>query len=173
MIETHSPDTRLPTNSMASKLERLNQLSSDGLRSEWRRCYRSEPPPRIGRDLMIRAVAHKIQEQALGGLKGPVKRKLKSLMETIGSGKHVGVAGAAVLKPGMRLMREWRGQRYEVHILDNGFEFRGYTYQSLTAIAGEITGTHWSGPRFFGLKRPTRARDMEPGQCATSVEGVL
>lgn len=171
MHELHSPDSRLPTNDMASKLERLKQLSSDGLRTEWRRYYRSEPPPRIGRDLMIRAIAHKMQEQAFGGLKGPVKRKLKSMMETIGAGKRTGVAGAAVLKPGMRLMREWRGQRYDVHILDNGFEFQGRTYQSLTAIAGEITGTHWSGPRFFGLNKPTRS--MESNQCDLSVEGVL
>jgi hypothetical protein len=171
MRESCIPNTRLLTDDMALKLERLKQLSSDGLRTEWRRFYRSEPPPRIGRDLMIRAVAHKMQEQAFGGLKGPVKRKLKALMETIGSGKCTGVAGAAVLKPGMRLMREWRGQRYDVLILDSGFEYRGRTYQSLTAIAGEITGTHWSGPRFFGLKRPTK--DIESGQCAASVEGVL
>jgi len=171
MHEPHSPDTPSPTDDMVSRLERLKQLSSDDLRAEWRRYYRSEPPPRIGRDLMIRAVAHKMQEQAFGGLKGPVRRKLKALMETIGSGKSTGVAGAAVLKPGMRLMREWRGQRYDVHILDSGFEFNGRTYQSLTAIAGEITGTHWSGPRFFGLKRSTR--DVKSGQCTASVEGVL
>ncbi len=120
---------------------------------------------------MIRAVAHMMQKQAFGGLKGPAKRKLKSLMETIGSGKRTSLTGAAVLKPGMRLMREWRGQRYDVLILDNEFEFKGRAYQSLSAIAKEITGTHWSGPRFFGLKRP--ARDMEPVQCAASVEGVL
>ena len=171
MLEPYSSDTRLPTDDMTSKLERLKQLSPDDLRTEWRRYFRNEPPPRIGRDLMIRAVAHKMQEQALGGLKGPVKRKLKALMETIGAGKHVGVAGAAVLKPSMRLMREWRGQRYDVHILDNGFEFQGCTYQSLTAIAGEITGTHWSGPRFFGLNKP--AKDIDPHQCAASIEEFL
>lgn len=120
---------------------------------------------------MIRAVAHRMQEQAFGGLKEPVKRKLKSLMETIGSGKRIRMTEAAVLKPGMRLMREWRGQRYDVLILDNGFEFKGRTYQSLSAIAKEITGTHWSGPRFFGLKRP--AKNMALVQCAGSVEGVL
>ena len=87
------------------------------------------------------------------------------------SGRRTSVTGAAVLKSGTRLMREWRGQRYDVLILDNGFEFKGRTYQSLTAIAKEITGTHWSGPRFFGLKRP--ARDMEPSQYAASVEGVV
>ena len=171
MHEPHSPDARLPIDNMTSKLERLKQLSSDDLRTEWRRYYRSEPPPRIGRDLMIRAVAHKMQEQTFGGLKGPVKRKLKSLMETIGSGKPTDVAGSAVLKPGMRLLREWRGQRYDVLILDSGFEFQGRIYQSLSAIAGEITGAHWSGPRFFGLKRPARA--IEPGQCAVSVGGIL
>lgn len=171
MNKSNFQGTRLPTDDMALKLERLKQLSPDDLRSEWRRYYRSEPPLRIGRDLMTRAVAHMMQEQAFGGLKGPVKRKLKSLMKAIGSGKQTSVTGAAVLKPGMRLMREWRGRRYDVLILDNGFEFKGRTYQSLSAIAKKITGTHWSGPRFFGLKRP--ARDMEPNQCAASLEGVV
>ena len=142
MRESDIASTRLLSDDMASKLERLKQLSSDGLRTEWRRYYRSEPPPRIGRDLMIRAVAHKMQEKAFGGLKGPIKRKLKALMQTIGSGKSMGEAGSAALKPGMRLMREWRGQRYDVAILDSGFEFQGRTYRSLTAIAGEISGRH-------------------------------
>ncbi len=91
MNKSNLQDTRLPTGDMALKLERLQQLSPDDFRSEWRRYYRCEPPLRIGRDLMIRAVAHRMREQAFGGLKGPVKRKLKSLIETIGSGKRTRV----------------------------------------------------------------------------------
>jgi len=115
---------------------------------------------------MIRAVAYKMQEQALGGLKGPVKRKLKSMMENRGEGRQNRSAGPATLKSGIRLIREWRGQRYDVLILDDAFEYDGRSYQSLTAIAAEITGTHWSGPRFFGLN--ARSKNMDQNQVFAS-----
>jgi hypothetical protein len=69
-----------------------------------------------------------------------------------------------VLKPGARLVREWAGQMHTVVVLDNGFDYDGERYPSLSKIAARITGAHWSGPRFFGIKRtssrptPTEAR---------------
>ena len=142
---------------IALQLAGLEDLSSKELRTEWRLFYRSEPPVRISRDMMIRAVAYKIQERAYGGLKGPIKRKLKAAMEEYKKGETAKSSPATKLQPGVRLVREWRRRRYDVQVLDNGFEFEGRTYSSLTAIAREITGTHWSGPRFFGLNKAAKA----------------
>jgi len=146
-----------PADLVAEKLEGLQKLSLKELQTEWRRHYRLEPPRRISRGLLIRAVAFKIQEQIHGGLKGPVKRKLKAMMASIDTGSDAKTPTATHLKPGIRLIREWQGKRYDVLVLENGFEFHGQTYRSLTAIAREITGAHWSGPRFFGLNKTTKA----------------
>ena len=100
---------------------------------------------------MIRAVAYRIQERTYGGLKGPLKRKLKAAMAEYEQGEKAKISPSTKLQPGIRLVREWHGQRYDVQVLDNGFEFDGRSYKSLTAIAREITGARWSGPRFFGI----------------------
>jgi len=154
MQNPHSPARQSPPTDIAAKLEHLAQLSSDDLRTQWRRHYHCEPAPRISKDLMIRAIAYKMQEHLLGGLKGPLKRKLNSLMETSATRNKTGIAKSVLLRPGMRLIRDWHGRQYDVLVIENGFEFQDRTYPSLTAIAKEITGAHWSGPRFFGLNKP-------------------
>ena len=60
-------------------------------------------------------------------------------------------APAGSVSAGTHLVREWNGRTYQVEVIDNGYRFDGKTYPSLTTIAKRITGTHWSGPRFFGL----------------------
>ena len=145
-----------PAAEIKSELEALQKLTLKELQTEWRRRYRLEPPRRISRDLLIRAVAYKIQEQALGGLRGPAKRKPKAMMESINTGADIKTSAATLLKAGTRLIREWQGKNHDVLVLENGFEFRGQVYTSLTAIAREITGTRWSGPRFFGLNKKTK-----------------
>jgi len=73
------------------------------------------------------------------------------------------------LKPGTRLMREWRGRSHEVQVLDDGFSWQGTHYRSLSAIARKITGTAWSGPLFFGL-RSNRSGTRSPSQASVSVD---
>jgi len=73
------------------------------------------------------------------------------------------------LKPGTRLMREWRGQSHEVLVLDEGFSWQGMHYRSLSAIARQITGTAWSGPLFFGL-RSNRSGARPPSQAPVPVD---
>ena len=140
--------------------ERLTALATPdaaSLRAEWRRLSRSHPPKRAGRDILAHAVAYKLQERALGGLSATAKRKLRDLAEQLESGNGTAFDPGIVLKPGAKLLREWGGDTYVVIALEDGFEFDGRHYRSLTKIAQQITGAHWSGPRFFGLKRAPKA----------------
>jgi hypothetical protein len=137
----------------------LKALTTADLRIEWRRLYRATPPTRLSRDLLIRGVAYKVQEQAHGGLSLGIKRRLHSLSE--GSDQRGGSAAAPAitLKWGTKLVREWHGHAHTVSVLDDGFEYQGERYPSLTRIARRITGVHWSGPLFFGVCKRRRAAE--------------
>jgi hypothetical protein len=141
--------------SVAAKLNSLSELEREALREEWRRLYRSPPPKKISRDLLVLGVAWKIQEVAQGGLSTAMKRRLAELAATLDQKGDLAHSRVARLKPGARLVRAWHGQLHTVTILDEGFEWDGRRWRSLSRIAREITGTPWSGPRFFGLDRPT------------------
>jgi hypothetical protein len=127
-------------------------LSLDKLRAEWRRLYRSEPP-KISRELLARGIAYRRQELAHGGLGKTSRRKLKALAKMFRTTGRVGPDPGLALKPGARLVREWHGRTHTVTVTEDGFEYAGTSYASLTKIAKKITGAHWSGPRFFGLVR--------------------
>jgi hypothetical protein len=131
----------------------LAGLESSGLRDEWRRLYRTEPPPYLSRDLLVRAVAYRVQERALGGLTAMTRRRLHSLAQNLAAGRSAALEASAGFKPGSRLVREWHRRTHTVTVLDDGFEYEGERYRSLTQIARLITGARWSGPRFFGLAR--------------------
>ncbi len=151
---------------LSAKLTLLADLDAASLRAEWRRLYRSHPPKRAGRDLLARAIAYKLQERALGGLSTATKRKLRGFAEQLETGDGAAFDAGIALKSGAKLVREWGGDTYVVIALDDGFEFDGRRYRSLSKIAREITGAHWSGPRFFGLKRapkPFAEQAMETG----------
>ncbi|MGI9452798.1 MAG: DUF2924 domain-containing protein [Geminicoccaceae bacterium] len=137
---------------LASKLEALSETSIDDLRILWRKLYQAHPPPMIGRDLLSLAIAWKLQAQALGGLSSVVKRRIAAIEAKGGIRKKRAVQP----KPGARLMRAWQGKTHTVLVLDDGFEWQGKRHASLSAIARRITGTRWSGPRFFGLDKPAR-----------------
>lgn len=132
------------------RLEALCDLTPDELRKEWRRLYRSQPP-RLSRDLLVRAIAYRIQELRYGGLSKTTRRKLAALVEMRGSSAELATKGAERIRAGARLVREWNGRTHTVTVEEDGFSYAGQSYRSLTAIAREITGAHWSGPRFFGL----------------------
>jgi len=137
---------------LAERLTALGQLTHTDLRAEWRRLYRANPPKRINRDLLELAVAWKLQEKALGGLGASIRRQVGNLAQTMESKGDLTKARAVKLRPGAKLIREWHGETHDVLVLDDGFRWRGQHWRSLSIIAREITGTHWSGPRFFGLK---------------------
>jgi hypothetical protein len=140
---------------LSRMLEALPALSLAELRSEWRRLYRSQPP-RLSRDLLIRAIAYRMQELRYGGLSKTIKRKLVTLATTPQSDGEIAPEPAQKISRGARLVREWNGRTHTVTVQEEGFRYAGRSYRSLTAIAREITGAHWSGPRFFGLARPPK-----------------
>ena len=134
----------------------LEALTIGELQTEWSRVYRAEPPIRLSRDLLLRGVAYRVHEHAYGGLSLSTKRRLRTLSE--GFDRREGTGAAPLkLKPGTKLVREWHRQVHTVSVLDNGFEYQGETYRSLTGIARRITGSGWSGPRFFGVGKHQRA----------------
>ena len=145
-------DMNKPSIDIATELVRLEALTLFELKGEWRRLHRRPPPKRMSRDLLMRGITYKLQERRLGGLSPLIIRKLEGLNVDNGSDKRRSIPPIS-LKAGARLVREWRGVTHSVLVHDDGFEWRGKRYGSLTIIAQEITGAHWSGPRFFGLRK--------------------
>jgi hypothetical protein len=139
-------------------LEALCDLTAYELRKEGGQLYRSQPP-RLSRDLLVRAIAYRIQELRYGGLSKATRRKLASLAEARDSGAETAKEGAQRIRAGARLVREWNGRTHAVAVEEGSFTYVGRTYRSLSAIARDITGARWSGPRFFGLARKNGASD--------------
>jgi hypothetical protein len=132
----------------------LGTLTHSELRFEWRRLYRTHPPKKLSRDLLELGVAWKLQERALGGLSVANKRQLDELARTMDTKSDLAKSRRMSLKPGARLVRAWDGETHEILVVEDGFVWRGKTWASLSVIAREMTGTRWSGPRFFGLDKP-------------------
>jgi hypothetical protein len=138
------------TIAIARELDRIRLLGIAELRAEWQRLNRNAPP-KLSRDLLALAVGYQLQEREHGGLSKSTRRKLQTAANGLHATGRIGPSPGLNLKPGARLIREWRGRRHTVTVTDDGFEFDGTSYQSLSRIARKITGAHWSGPRFFGM----------------------
>ena len=171
---THSDLTGASTHQ--GRLERLPNLDGTALREEWRRLCRSEPP-RISRDLLMRAIAYRVQELEFGGLPRWARQSLSGSADGSDPGDAPSApkpkpAEASFLRPGARLVREWHGRTHVVAVLDDAFEFEGRPYRSLTQIARQITGARWSGPRFFGLtnRRMAAGSGAAPSPAAGAAE---
>ena len=147
-------------------LSRLPHLDLAELRELWCQLYKTETAPRFSRELLVRAVAYRIQEVASGGPRLELQRQLRQIALELQQTGRLRIRPQ--LKPGTRLMREWRGQSHEVLVLDAGFSWQGTRYRSLSAIARKITGTAWSGPLFFGL-RSNRSGTRSPSQVSVPV----
>lgn len=150
------------TETIRQRLAFLKSSTIAELKQQWQALYHSEPPHRISRELLIRAVAYRIQEQVYGGLKPSTRRLLLRLAGDARSGRPLKPEPAAGAQPGTVLMREWHGVTHEVRVLDRGVLYRRKRYRSLTEIAKQITGAHWNGPQFFGL-RSSRKREASHG----------
>lgn len=124
--------------------EDLSRLDRDGLKERWRDIVGAEPPPLLGRPTMIRILVCELQWNVSTEDQITIKRTLQKVLERSDSIKPAACAGT-------RLIREWNGKRHVVDVSAEGYVWRGETWRSLTAIAKEITGTKWSGPRFFGV----------------------
>ena len=139
--------------SVEQQLDQLKQLKVEELRKKWQALFDSAPPPRMRSSLMVQAIARRLQEKALGGLKPSTQRLLQRAAEEANGGRKVSaIAKKAQPRPGTVLVREWHGSKHQVSVLKDGFLYRSKRYGSLSHIARIITGTQWSGPLFFGLK---------------------
>jgi hypothetical protein len=138
---------------IAKALARFLELTIFELRGEWRRLHRMPPPMRLSRDLLVRGITYKLQERAYGGLSTATARKLEQAGADSLSRGSATPAPPISLRPGTRLVREWRGVTHMVLIHADGIEWRGQRYRSLSVVARKITGARWSGPRFFGLRQ--------------------
>jgi hypothetical protein len=159
---------------LSERMSRLHDLGGAAVREEWRRLCRSEPP-RISRGLLTRTIAYRFQELEFGGLPKWARQSLAGSSIVADASDAVEPAAKSSeprLKPGTRLIREWRGRTHTVIVLDDGFEFEGRPYRSLTQIAAAITGAHWSGPRFFGLKDRKRPPGLDEARAGASPHGA-
>ncbi len=137
---------------IGSEIKKLKGLDLEGLRSKWKELFDQNPPAFRSPDIFRRMLAARIQECAFGGLSPDSKAKLKKLAKSFGRNRGT-FPLSLTLKAGSVLAREWGGAIHKVRVLRDGFEYGGARFHSLSEVAREITGTRWSGPLFFGLKK--------------------
>lgn len=143
-------------------LANLPSLHSDDLATLWSKVFGVSPPPAAKRELLIRLLSYGLQERAQGPLARTTRKSLDASWGQREDGRALASASPASssLRLGARLVRSWNGATHEVTVLERGFAYRGKSYRSLSEVAEAITGAHWSGPRFFGLKK-TRSKSAE------------
>jgi hypothetical protein len=137
---------------IAKRLAALPKLSKPSLCDLWKQLFEASPPAKLRRDLMIPILGYRLQEKAFGSLSAAARSRLRHLSEAFEKNRESDISSAPRLRPGTRLVRQWRDQVHLVNVNTNGYEYQGARYQSLSEIARLITGTRWSGPLFFGIK---------------------
>lgn len=148
----------------------LEEMPLNELRDQWRHEFGKTPSGRLSRDFLQRALAFRKQAAAIHGLSSATKRELDRLYAALKSGGSLTASRSrstlsGPLSPGTRLVREWKSVTHEVEVLDRGFAWQGRHYRSLTEIATRISGTRYSGPRFFGLRGGVPAKNREEGNA--------
>jgi hypothetical protein len=133
--------------------ENLDTLSFDQLKSLFQEHYDKPPPKSASHAFLIANIAYKAQQIESGGLSLKSKNKLSKIAQELEKDPAYQIILKQDIRAGTRLIREWHDEIHEVTVLDEGFEYRGQRHRSLSKIAFEITGTKWSGPVFFGLKK--------------------
>jgi hypothetical protein len=155
--------------STEAEIRRLADLPLKQLRSEWHQAHPERwMPDRLPRDLLVRMIAWKLQNEQIGRSSSALSTRLDRLAKQLCGSGSLSIEREVQLKPGTSLIREWGGQTHRVTALDEGFLWNDRSYASLSEVAREITGTRWSGPRFFGLKQrssgaPVRASQQRHG----------
>lgn len=144
----------------------LDTLDTKALQARWLELYDRDPPSRIRAGLLRLGIAYRVQEKAFGGLKPQTVRLLRKLAAELRADREAKRSApeapdaampqwfatqSPLLSPGTQLMREWNGSTEIVDVIADGFVWRGATFRTLSAVAVAITGTKWSGPKFFGL----------------------
>jgi DUF2924 family protein len=142
------------------QMAKLRALPRSELLDLWQELYKKAAPKGVRREILVPFLAYRIQENAYGGLKAKVVAELHRIGKTLDRNRS---SKDSLIRPrlktGTRLFRQWRGHTHEVFVTDSGYEYSGVSYRSLSAIARKITGTRWSGPAFFGLRKVNSVSD--------------
>jgi hypothetical protein len=146
--------TRRDAEDVETLVARIATMRLDALRTMWAE-HLGVPPPGQSTEILRRRLAWELQARTYGGLSAETKRRLRQLHDRFTRDPTFTPSPILDLKPGTVLLREWNGARHQVRVLHDGFEYGGQRYGSLSEIARAITGQRWSGPLFFGLKRPS------------------
>lgn len=141
---------------VATEIGGLSILDTSQLIETWESALKEPAPKHLRRRIFLPLLLYKLQEKTHGGLTREVRQRLRKLAKSFDSGTagaEASLIAPLKFKPGTRLSRTWQGKTHHVVVSERGFEYNGQTYQSLSHIARSITGTRWSGPLFFGLKK--------------------
>lgn len=139
---------------LADELVWLEQAKVTELKVRWAEVFGRPAPLSLHSGMIRRSLAYRLQTEVHGDLPARLKQELRLLARSTEEGARRRPRIAMPL--GSRLVRVWRGDLYEVTMVAGGFEWNGTTYGSLTRVAREITGTHWNGLRFFGVREAAR-----------------
>ncbi len=134
------------------EIDKLIGASRKRLKETWRSLYGTPAPERMSEDHLKRAIAYRIQERAFGGLKPATRKLLDRVADDASARRPVKSPSKSKVRTGTLLVREWHGKTHKVSVIEGGALYRGKRYSSLSEVAFHITGAHWSGPLFFGLK---------------------
>lgn len=135
---------------ISARIAKLRTLSRQQLLALWAELYIKDPPEGMRREFLVPFLAYRIQENAFGGLKSATRAELRRIAIELEKPTR---ASRHKISVGTRLLRQWRGETHEIAVTDAGFEYCGKHYKTLSQIARRITGTSWSGPAFFGLRK--------------------
>jgi hypothetical protein len=139
---------------LSEQIATLPSLNKAQLLAIWAENFSKDPPPQLHKRLMVALLAYRIQEKEFGGLSHAARRRLREVAVSLRTDQPSQGRPDSAPQTGTRLLRVWHGETHEVIATGNGYLYRGENYSSLSRIAREITGTRWSGPLFFGVRKP-------------------
>lgn len=152
-----------------NEISALREKGLVQLRVDWALRFQTPAPPIQSADILRRLFAYRLQTETFGDLDPDTRARLRRARTSIAKGKAPIASGSSNLRTGSVLVREWRGEMHRVLVRDNGFEHQGKQYGSLSEVARAISGTHWSGPRFFGLVQKPLSPSNKPTAIVPSL----
>jgi hypothetical protein len=151
----------MPSFSTLDRLSSSPRLQKPALSTLWQQLFNTTPPNGMRKEMLVQFLAYRMQEKEFGGLSDHSHRRLREVASSIEASATISASSRLAIKPGTRLIRQWKDQVHVVNVEEGNYEYRGVRYQSLSEIARLITGTRWSGPLFFGLKPKRNSNSTE------------
>jgi hypothetical protein len=138
---------------VSRKIAELPNLNKAQLLPSWAENFKTPPPPKLRKELMVPILAYRIQEREFGGLSHGARKRLREIAASLRTEKTPRPNADSGPESGTKLIRSWHGEVHDVIATGSEYLYRGRPYSSLSKIANEITGTRWSGPLFFGVRK--------------------